>query len=268
MTYINTGQFDAAAQLVDTGQFQSFYEPQVQTFGLRVNGTPSSPLSDPTVRQAVSKAIDRTQFCDTAFPDMSTPTRQLVSPVDPAFDKALDDEASLTAQPDEAKALLAEAGVQDLTLPYLSFSTKVSIAEIIQQQLADAGITINIDQQATYPAVIGAWLTGNYDLSGFAFAVGDASSIVNQNITTDPISGGVPDYATAALAKANSTPPGPDRDAAMKDLNAVLTEQPVNIPLCNVGLGLIGSSKVTGLENVRFLGYAPPFETRRIGLNG
>lgn len=97
VTYINTGQFDAAAQLVDSGQFQSFYEPQVQTFGLRVNGTPTSPLADPTVREAISTAIDRTQFCNTAFPDMSTPTRQLVSPVDPAFDKALDDEASLTA---------------------------------------------------------------------------------------------------------------------------------------------------------------------------
>ncbi|WP_428343961.1 ABC transporter substrate-binding protein [Nocardioides sp.] len=266
VTYINTGQFDDAKQLTDSGKFQSFYEPQVQTFGLRVNGTPGSPMSDPAVREAISVGIDRTQFCSTAFPDMSTPTRQLVAPVDPAFDKSLDDEASLAAQTDKTTSLLADAGESDLDLTFLSFATMVTIAEVPQQQLADAGVTVKIEQQATYPAVIGAWLTGKYDVSTFAFAVGDASSIVRQNIETDPISGGVPDYAKAAYDKANTTPPGAERDAAFKELNKVLTEQPVNIPLCNVGLGLIGSSQVTGLENVRYLGYAPPFETRRLGL--
>ncbi len=264
VTYINTGQYDSAKQLAASG-FQTFYEPQVQKFGLRVNGA-HAPLSDATLRQAVGKAVDRTQFCSTQFPNMSTPSRQLVSPLDPAYDKSLDDAKSLAAQPDEAKALLSKAGSQSLSLSYLSFSTTVSLAEVIQQQLSDVGIKMSIAQQASYPAVIGAWLTGKYNLSGFAFAVGDASSIVNQNITTDPISGGVPSYATSAVDKAETATTDAGRNAAYKELNKVMTEQPVDIPLCNVGLGLLGSSKVTGLENVRYLGYAPPFETRRLGL--
>jgi peptide/nickel transport system substrate-binding protein len=265
VTYINTGQYDSAKQLTSTGQFHSYYEPKAQKFGIRVNGTAKSKLSNPLVRQAISKAVDRTQFCNTIFPDMSTPSRQLVSPTDSAYDQTLDDAKDLTAQPDQAKSLLAQAGVGNLKVNYLAFTTLAAVAEVVQQQLGDAGATVKVDTQASYPAVLSAWLAGSYDASGFAFAVGDASSIVRQNLAADPVSGGVPDYAKASLKAANSAAPGAARDTAMKKLNTVLTDEPVNIPLCNVGLGLIGSSKVTGLDQVRFLAFAPPFESRKMG---
>lgn len=267
VTLINSGQSDAAKQMADTGQFQTVYEPKVQKYILRVNGTDGRALSDPDIRLAISKSIDRTSFCETVFGDMATPSRQPFVLSNPGYDEALDDDASLTAQTDEAKSLLADAGANDLTISILALAGSTINAEVLQQQLADVGITLKIETQASYPALISGWLTGDYDTGIVAEdATWDPGSMIKQSIATNPISGGLPDYVAAAVDKANSAPIGDERDAAFAEVNETLTEQPVNIPLCDVGLGLLGSSKVVGLDTVRFLGFAPPFEIRRLGL--
>jgi peptide/nickel transport system substrate-binding protein len=269
VTYVTTGQFKDATEIVEGGGFQTVYEPKIQKYNLGVNGTETSPLANPDVRLAISKAIDRTQFCNTAFPGLSTPTRQLVSPVNPVYDASLDDEASLTAQPDEAKALLAKAGVQNPTISIVTFGTLTTQSEILKQQLADVGITLDVNVQGALPAVLEVWNGGGAN-SRFLSQSGapDPTAIVRQSIENSKVSGGVPDYLQAALDKAKTTAPGAERDAAGAEVNKILTEQPVNIPLCDIGLGLLASDKVTGLEDVRFLGFAPPYETRRVGLTG
>ncbi len=269
LTYITTGQYKDASAMVSGGGFQAVYEPKIQKYNLGVNGTATSPLKDPNVRLAISKAIDRTQFCNTAFPGLSTPSRQLVSPINPVYDKSLDDAKSLSAQPDEAKALLAKAGVQNLTLSLVAFGTLTSQAQILKQQLADVGVTLNVDVQGSLPALLQTWLAGGAN-SRFLSQSGapDPTAIVRQSIESSKVSGGVPDYLQAALDKAKTTAPGSARDAAGVQVNKILTEQPVNIPMCDIGLGLLASTKVVGLDSVRFLGFAPPYETRRVGLTG
>lgn len=267
VTYITTGQYEAASQIVDGGRFQAVYEPKIQKYNLGVNGTASSPLSDPKVRLAVSKAIGRTQFCNTAFPGLSTPSRQLVSPVNPAYDESLENEESHTAQPDEAKALLAEAGVSDLTITLVAYGTLTTQSQILQQQLADAGITLKVDVQGALPAVLEVWLRGGAN-ARFLSQSGapDTTAIVRQSVESSPVSGGVPDYLRAALDTNKTAAPGAERDAAAAEVNKILTEQPLNIPLCDLGLGLLADTDVVGLDQVRFLGFAPPYETRRLGL--
>ena len=71
------------------------------------------PLDDVKVRQAIAHAIDRQAIIDGAMFGYGTPIGTFMSPANPNY-------VDLTAQsaydPEKSKALLAEAGVTDLTL--------------------------------------------------------------------------------------------------------------------------------------------------------
>ena len=101
------------------------------------------PLDNVKVREAIAHAIDRKAIIDGAQFGYGTPIGTFFPPDNPAY-------VDLTAQsnfdPEKSKALLKEAGVSGLTLslklpppPYARNG-----GQIIQQQLANVGITANI----------------------------------------------------------------------------------------------------------------------------
>ncbi|MCA9861058.1 MAG: ABC transporter substrate-binding protein, partial [Thermomicrobiales bacterium] len=107
-------------------------------------------LADPRVRQAISKGIDRDQIVSLAMSGMANLTgpvpagfTQLASPVADIPNYAYD--------PEGAKALLAEAGVETplkirlLILPLLQVT--VPMAELMKEQLSEIGIEIEIEQK-------------------------------------------------------------------------------------------------------------------------
>ncbi|MEO7221129.1 MAG: ABC transporter substrate-binding protein, partial [Devosia sp.] len=105
------------------------------------NGRP--PLDNIKVREAVSHAIDRQAIIDGAQFGYGTPIGSFFPPGDPAY---VDLTGISNFDPEKSKALLAEAG---LTNPTLEFKVPPaayarSAAPIIQQQLANVGITVNI----------------------------------------------------------------------------------------------------------------------------
>lgn len=267
LTYLTATQYDDAAQIVESGGGQVFYEPQMQKYTIGVNGTADSVMSNESIRKAVSLAVDRVQFCDTNFKDMSTPTRQFVSPINTAYDKALDGEGDVVAQVDEAKALVAVSGVENPTVKVAVFGTLVDQAEVLRQQLADVGITLEVGVLASLAAKNEAWLTGQYDAQFLSVnGAADASAVVSQSIESSNLSGGVPENVAAAVTTAKTTAPGDERNEAFSEINQILTESPLNIPLCDIGLGFLSSEEVQGAENVRYLGFGPPYETRRVGM--
>ncbi len=102
------------------------------------NGKP--PLDNVKVREAIAHAIDRQAVIDGAMFGYGTPIGTFLSPANPDY-------VDLTAQsnydPEKAKALLAEAGVTDLTLslklpPVEGYARRGG--EIIANQLAAVGI--------------------------------------------------------------------------------------------------------------------------------
>jgi len=106
----------------------------------------AGPLSDVNVRRAFSLALDRQALVDTAMLGNAG-----VSFVPPAGDPGATDATKLPYHQrdvDEAKRLLEEAGQPnpEITLSYMGDVAQAHhpVYEMMQQQLAEAGITLNL----------------------------------------------------------------------------------------------------------------------------
>ncbi|WP_290886791.1 ABC transporter substrate-binding protein [Hoeflea sp.] len=101
------------------------------------------PLDNIKVREAIAHAIDRQAIIDGALFGYGTPIGTHFAPHNPAY---IDLTAQSAYDPEKSRALLAEAGVKDLTLslklPPPSYARRGG--EIIAAQLREVGITAEI----------------------------------------------------------------------------------------------------------------------------
>jgi peptide/nickel transport system substrate-binding protein len=102
------------------------------------------PFNDIRVRRAISHAIDRDEIIDGAMYGQATPIGSFYPPHGPAY---VDLTGTYPHDTDKAKALFAEAGVAGATMtlrvPQFPYATRS--AEIIQAQLAEAGIDAKVE---------------------------------------------------------------------------------------------------------------------------
>ncbi len=107
------------------------------------------PFNDPKVRLALSYAIDRETFRETALFDEGAVTG-FIPAADEAWALPVSEYKSFTQDIEKAKQLLAEAGYPDGFEATLSVSTAYSFdvtnAQVLQGQLQEVGIKINIQQ--------------------------------------------------------------------------------------------------------------------------
>lgn len=100
-----------------------------------------APFSDVRVRQALYEAIDRDAVLEAIWDGYGQVIGSMVPPTDPWFV----DQADVHAyDPDAAKALLAQAGVTDLTITvdYVAGDTDETIVALLTKNLADVGVTL------------------------------------------------------------------------------------------------------------------------------
>ena len=120
------------------------------------------PLSNALVRQAIAYAIDRDQICQAGEFGLCTVIDGPTAPGSPWYF----DYAPYTHDVAKAKDLLSQAGYPDgfsMTLmPTSTYENTVRQAQVVQQNLADVGITatINAPEWAQWLELEGA---GNYD---------------------------------------------------------------------------------------------------------
>jgi peptide/nickel transport system substrate-binding protein len=104
-----------------------------------------SEFGNTLVRQAMSYAIDRQAIVDVAYNGYGHASAQFYSPdFELGYVEGMDD--YYTYDPDKARELLAEAGLEDgfsFDLLVSSLTTSQAIAQIAQSQLAEVGITVN-----------------------------------------------------------------------------------------------------------------------------
>lgn len=120
-------------------------------------------FSDLRVRQAISCAIDRQQVLDTA----SLGEGKVTSPATPPFYQApLDELFCYTKDIEKAKALMAEAGNPEVKFTIIAATdeppTAVAEAQNIQAQLAEIGVTVDIET-LELGVYVDRWLKADFD---------------------------------------------------------------------------------------------------------
>jgi len=132
------------------------------------------PLGDPAVREAINTALNRRDIVDAALFGAGEPG----GPLSPALTEWAADVETFPcygADPDEARRILADAGVTtpvSLELLVLPRQDIRDIAQVVQQQLQAAGfeVTLNVPELGTF---VQNWRNSDFDL----FASANAGSI-------------------------------------------------------------------------------------------
>ena len=179
---VNFNNVDSLTLLSDAKNATVVNQSQSDFYYLNVNSQlPGSPLENQDVRFAINTAIDRQALADLALAGESTPTGVTPSNLPGACSVA--ELPSEQATVDEAKKLIEASGFENITLTLLVYTSEPvlgQMAQIVQQQLADIGVTVNIEQydSATYNARVFSEQPGNFDLSlGWFAGYGDPSMV-------------------------------------------------------------------------------------------
>lgn len=196
--------------------------------------TANPKLHDARVRQAIAHAIDKQLIIDEFLRGMAVAG---VAPVPPTVRFAASDLADpYPFDPDAARALLAEAGVTDLSLRLDVFQNPdlEAVAQVLQAMLADVGIDLDIRVQeyAAYAEQTArddtelyatSWGTVTLDADYTLFAFFHSSEIPTNNVSRYQVA-----EIDALLEQARATPDDDVRAAAYRDVQeAVLADAPM-----------------------------------------
>lgn len=135
-----------------------------------------TPLNDVKVRKAIAYALDTPSAVQTAYKGTGIPAQGFFTPSIEGFNPNV---KLISHDVDKAKELLTEAGYPngfDITLTTDTTRERADIAEIFQNQLAQAGIRVTI-QQMEQGAMVAAYERSEHELLivGFTGTTGEAS---------------------------------------------------------------------------------------------
>ncbi|MBW9109101.1 peptide ABC transporter substrate-binding protein [Microbacterium trichothecenolyticum] len=112
------------------------------------NGAMAPELADVKVRQAINMAFDREALLEALQAGYGTVTEQVFPETSVGYDDALD--STYEYDPEGAKELLAEAGYPDgFSIDMMSTPAFQTTFDLVAQQLADIGITVNYTDPGT-----------------------------------------------------------------------------------------------------------------------
>nr|WP_243370936.1 ABC transporter substrate-binding protein [Tetzosporium hominis] len=201
-----TGEIDLAdgvnpsdsASIEGDAALQLFERPSMNVGYLGLTNT-RPPFDNKLVRQAMNHAIDKQAIVDAFFEGRA---EVAVNPMPPSISGYNDQIEGYDYNPEKAKELLAEAGLADgfemelwampVPRPYMPDGMKV--AEVMQKNLADVGITAEIVsfEWATYlekarngeaDAFMLGWTGDNGDADNFLYVLLDGDNIGSNNYT-------------------------------------------------------------------------------------
>ncbi|MDF1604662.1 ABC transporter substrate-binding protein [Nocardioides sp. YIM 152315] len=260
---VSPGMIDPAGQIPDAEVKSRSVLTQTILFFNQGKGA----LADPLVRQAINHAIDRDAVLQAAQEGHGEASEGLF----PADFFVPNDETAhlLSYDPDKAEELLAEANADDVSFTALTLTIPqfVTTAEVVKDQLAKVGITMEIkalppaDLSMTFlkgegDAVITGW-TGRPDPSMLFTSYFAADAVQNVSHVS-------PDGFEQALAAANAIDDRAERGTALDAVQATVLEAGAVAPLTFNEVGTVCTSEVVG--------YEPPVigisEFRGVGLVG
>jgi peptide/nickel transport system substrate-binding protein len=133
--------------------------------GIMTINNKKQPFDDVRVRRALAHAIDRKAFIDGALEGLAKPIGSHMAPTDAGY---VDLTGTYPHDPEKAKALLKEAGVQTplnvtLTLPPPQYARKGG--EVVAAQLAKVGIVAKIENVEFAQWLSNVFRNKNFDLT-------------------------------------------------------------------------------------------------------
>lgn len=209
--------------------------PMPRTNTLYLN-TETGPFADPAVRAAAQNAIDRVTLVDLVYEDRADVAAGLLGP---ALEWAADlrDEA---AYQDIIATRADPAAVDGITITLGTFTDRAELPEVavqLEQQLEAAGFTVEQDVRE-YQYIEADALDGAFD----AFILSRATVLDSG----DPVAYLYSDFSCAgsfnisqfcntdvdtALAEAGALPAGPERRAAIMEVEALILANDAAIPM-------------------------------------
>lgn len=144
-------QSDVAQLPAITGNLGSLAEPDANRLYALHLCKQEGPLADPRVRRALNMSIDRDAINEAIFAGTSEPATELWPEGHRFHNPDVADE--LAYDPEAARDLLEDAGYADgfsFTVYVLQAANVPETVEVIQQQLAEVGVTIDIEPAPNY----------------------------------------------------------------------------------------------------------------------
>ena len=187
------------------------------------------PFDDVRVRRALAHAIDKQAFIDGVLEGMARPIGSHMAPTDQGY---VDLSKQYPYDPEKAKALLREAGVQTplnvtLTLPPPPYARKGG--EVLAAQLAKVGVNARIENVEWAQWLSGAF-KGNFDLT----VINHVEPLDYMNYANPQYYWGYDSKAFRDLASRHSASTNPkERTRLLGDLQRQIAQDAVNVFLFN-----------------------------------
>ena len=191
----------------------------------------AKPLDDVKVRQAIKYAINRENIIKGALEGNGTVANSSISPT---CDGYSDKVAGYTYDLDKAKALLKEAGQENLKITIkIKEDAKIQkVAQVIQADLKEAGIEVEIDIMEAGAYTTDVYSEGDYEMtiSSWCAMFTDAYSLLYSQFHKDCYGGTgnithvVSDELSGKLENAARLT-GDEKQAAYEDVATDISEQ-------------------------------------------
>ncbi|WP_308798302.1 ABC transporter substrate-binding protein [Agromyces silvae] len=211
------------------------------------------PFANEDLRKAVSYAIDRDALVEAAYGDAAEVARGYLGPNVLGHNEDIE---SYELDLDEARASLADAGYGEgeleLKLTFWAQNELVRMAEIIQANLAEIGITVTLEQLEA-----SAWVdalangTVQFGFNGVSSPGGDPDPLMHSHFFSGnlpaPNHGQVNDAELdALLLEGRSTFDRDDRDAIYQQAEALVADHSYAYPLTHEKLVMAARSDLSG----------------------
>jgi len=220
--------------------------------------TQRKPLDDARVRQAINLAIDKQALLSSVFgPGAATPASLPYPPTLLGYNHAVRD---WPHDPQRAKALLEEAGVQGLKLTmFIRNGTSITIpkpalaAQIMQSDLAKVGIELNI-RSLEWGELLKLTKAGEHDMVilGWAGDNGDPDNFLSPNLSCAAAESGenrskwCNRQFEALIQEARSVTDNAERTRLYQQAHEVFHEQVPWVPLAHPKLFNVRLKNVQG----------------------
>ena len=211
--------------------------------GIMTINNRKKPFDDVRVRRALSHAVDRKAFIDGVFEGLAKPIGSHMAPTDTGY---VELSGTYAYDPEKAKALLKEAGVQTplnvtLTLPPPPYARKGG--EILAAQLAKVGIVAKIEN-VEWAQWLSGTFKGNFDLT-----------VINHVEPLDYMAYANPQYYWGydskafrdLAAKHAATTTAKERTQLFGDMQRMITKDAVNVFLFNAANTAVYRKGLKGL---------------------